>query len=125
MLDVHISDFWKDCAAILLIGVRNFPKQQVLYVEDIAGPDETDEFGLHSSRHLAALGAIQWLSDEGFIRYSLLNKQDSVDDFVITAKAFSRLLMTENNQPAFQSLEQAFFAQNSVWLESLVRSLLL
>lgn len=92
MLDVHINDFYKDCATILLQGFSNFPISQILYVEDICGPDEMDEFGLHSRRHQAALGAIIWLKDEGFIRFGAMNRQESVDDFVITATAFSRLM---------------------------------
>lgn len=125
MLDVHINDFWKDCAAILLIGLRAFPRQQTLYIEDISGPDDMDEFGLHSPRHLAALGAIQWLKDEGFIRFSHVDKQESVDEFVLCAKAFSRLLQQQEGSTLFQTLEYAFLQKDSAWLEKLMQRFLL
>ncbi|MEN9465897.1 MAG: hypothetical protein RL217_2078 [Pseudomonadota bacterium] len=125
MLDVHINDFWKDCAAILLSGLRHFPRQQTLYIEDISGPDDMDEFGLHSPRHLAALGAVQWLKDEGFIRFSHFDKQESVDEFVLCAKAFSRLLQQQDGSALFQTLEYAFLQKDSAWLERLMQQFLL
>lgn len=133
MLDVHIDDFWKDCAAILLSGMRIFPRTQTLYIEDISGPDKMDEFGLHSDRHLAALGALQWLQGEGYVRFGNLHRQDSVDDFVLTKKAFTSLLQLANpdslkgmpeqadNTPAFQVLEFALLQQDSLWLGELIQ----
>lgn len=136
MLDVHIDDFWNDCAAILLSGFRAFPRPQTLFIDDICGPDTVDEFGLHSPRHLAALGAVQWLRDEGFIRYGTLNRQESVDDFVLTGKSFSRLLSivspeslrradTEfsqpDNTPVFQVLEFARLQGNASWCGALLQ----
>ena len=49
MADIHIEEFYKD-AAIALVQLYNaFPRRVNLFVEDIAGPDEPDEFGLHSN----------------------------------------------------------------------------
>src|SRR5690554_2914840 len=133
MLDVHIHDFWKDCAAILLTGMRIFPRTQTLYIEDISGPDTIDEFGLHSDRHLAALGALQWLHEEGYVRFSNLHRQESVDDFALTSKSFTRLLAIADpeslnnipeeadNTPVFQVLEYAFLQRNSLWLGRLIQ----
>ncbi|GGY35360.1 hypothetical protein GCM10011297_05590 [Bacterioplanes sanyensis] len=107
MLDVHIDDFYKDCAAALLIGFRWFPRQQTLFIEDISGPDEMDEFGLHSPRHMAALGAVQWLQDEGFVRFGARDACRSVDDFVLTSKAFARLMKSINADDPTQTLAHA------------------
>lgn len=133
MLDVHIDDFWKDCAAILLSGMRIFPRTQTLYINDISGPDTIDEFGLHSDRHLAALGTLQWLEAEGFVRCGNLYRQESVDDFVLTIKAFNCLLglvdqsslknsaeQIDNTQ-VFQVLEFALLQQDSLWLGRLIQ----
>lgn len=124
MLDVHINDFWKDCAAILLMGLRNFPRSQTLFIEDICGPDEIDEFGLHSTRHLSALGALQWLKDEGFIRFSTFDRQESADDFVLSNKAFTRLLSKTDDDATFQTLEYAFLQKDSLWLAALMQKIL-
>jgi hypothetical protein len=124
MLDVHIDDFFKDCAVILLHGFKFFPTKQILYVEDICGPDQMDEFGLHSPRHIAAFGAIVWLKDEGYIRYSETDRQESVDEFVLTSKAFARLLKANSDNPSSylaQELEFAVLQSDSIFLSLLIR----
>lgn len=124
MLDVHIDDFFKDCAVILLHGFKCFPAKQILYVEDICGPDNIDEFGLHSPRHLAAFGAIVWLQEEGYIRYSDINRQESVDEFVLASKAFTRLLHSDANDPTTnlaQQLEYFRLQGDSIQLAHLMR----
>ncbi|MGK0250205.1 MAG: hypothetical protein ACI910_002974 [Oleispira sp.] len=124
MLDVHIDDFFKDCAVILLHGFKYFPAKQVLYVEDICGPDEADEFGLHSPRHLAGFGAIIWLQEEGYIRFSEVDRQESVDDFVLASKAFTRLLSADSEEPTTslaQKIEFARLQQDSNLLGKLMK----
>lgn len=124
MLDVHIDDFFKDCAVILLHGFKFFPTKQILYVEDICGPDQIDEFGLHSPRHIAALGAIVWLKEEGYIRFSETDRQESVDEFVLTSKAFTRLLKANSDNPSSylaQELEFAVLQSDSIFLSLLMR----
>ncbi|WP_221795277.1 hypothetical protein [Oceanobacter mangrovi] len=128
MLDVHIDEFFRDCAVILLAGLRNFPRPQTLFVEDISGPDEMDEFGLHSNRYLSAFGTICWLREEGYIRFSGFDRQESVDDFVLTATALRRLLapsrqsLKDNDTPTplFQVLEYATLQADSIWITQLV-----
>ncbi len=124
MLDVHIDDFFKDCAVILLHGFKYFPAKQILYVEDICGPDEADEFGLHSPRHLAAFGAIIWLQEEGYIRFSEIDRQQSVDEFVLASKAFTRLLAVDNEDPTTslaQKIEFFRLQADSISLSRLMR----
>lgn len=111
MLDVHIDDFFKDCAVILLHGFKYFPAKQILYVEDISGPDEVDEFGLHSPRHQAAFGAIIWLQEEGYIRFSEIDRQESVDEFVLASKAFTRLLTAQSADPTTNLAQKIEFAR--------------
>ena len=47
MSDIHIDDFFRDAAIALNRLYLSFPRPIALYVEDIIGPDEPDEFGLH------------------------------------------------------------------------------
>jgi hypothetical protein len=122
MLDVHIDDFFSDTAVILLSGLQNFPAPQILFIEDVCGPDDTDEFGLHSPRHLAALGAVQWLRDEGYVRFGVIDRQESVDDFVLTSKSFSRLIkvLRDSGEPVFLELTNARKEGDSIRLRQLM-----
>lgn len=88
MADIHIDDFCRDSARILLALYNNFPRRSAVYVEDISGPDEPDEVGLHSTRYMACLGTMVWLSDEKYLRYESLIYQDGIDQAVLTNKAF-------------------------------------
>ncbi|WP_166255411.1 hypothetical protein [Marinobacter salicampi] len=91
MADIHIEEFYKDAAVALVQLYSAFPRRINLFVEDIAGPDETDEFGLHSRRHMACFGALLWLAEEGLIRYIDTIRQDAMDQAVLTQAAFVRL----------------------------------
>lgn len=92
--ELHIEDFCKDTAKILLLLYKNFPKKITLYVEDVCGPDEPDEFGLHSPRHTSCLGAMHWLAENGFITYSQTVRQEATEDVMLTQKAFVSLSST-------------------------------
>lgn len=97
MTDIHISDFNRDVALILIRLYKEFPRQITLYVEDIAGYEEPDEFGLHSTRYLSCLGAMLWLKEEGFIRYESVVKQEAIDLVTITNPCFVLLNTASNN----------------------------
>jgi len=88
MSDIHIEDFYKDAARTFLKLYAYFPKRASVYVEDIAGEEELDEFGLHTDRHLACFGTLLWLADEGFIRYDDTIRQLAIDQAVLTHKTF-------------------------------------
>lgn len=88
LADIHIDDFCRDAALILLHLYNHFPRPQSIYVEDISGPDTPDEVGLHSKRYMACLGTMLWLADEGYLRYTSLIYQDGIDQAVLTNKAF-------------------------------------
>ncbi|WP_417514075.1 hypothetical protein [Marinobacter sp.] len=99
MADIHVEEFYKDAAIALAQLYSAFPRRIDLFVEDIAGPDETDEFGLHSKRHMACFGALLWLAEEGFLRYVDTIRQDALDQAVLSRDAFIRL-----SSPAPESL---------------------
>ncbi|WP_375193978.1 hypothetical protein [Marinobacter sp.] len=102
MADIHVEEFYKDAAIALVQLYGAFPRRINVFVEDIAGPDEPDEFGLHSKRHMACFGALLWLAEEGLIRYVDTIRQEALDQAVLTREAFIRL-----SAPAPQTLFQA------------------
>ncbi|MEE2731694.1 MAG: hypothetical protein VYA55_12810 [Pseudomonadota bacterium] len=91
MADLNILDFYKDTALILMSLQRVFPRKMELFVEDLIGPDQVDEFGLHTKRHEACFGAMLWLSDEGFLKYGATIRQEGIDQAFLTAKGLIRL----------------------------------
>jgi len=91
LADIHIEEFYKDTAIALVQLYGAFPRRLNLFVEDIAGTDDPDEFGLHSKRHMACFGALLWLADEGLLRYVDTIRQEALDQAVLTHKAFVRL----------------------------------
>lgn len=91
MADIHIDDFCRDVALVLVTLWNAFPRKYTIYVEDISGPDETDEVGLHSNRFHACFGAMLWLAEEDYIRYEALVYREGIDQAVLTNKAFALL----------------------------------
>ena len=90
-MDLQIDDFYKDCATGLLQLYQAFPRRVALYVEDLIGPSEPDEFGLPSKRHESCLGALLWLADEGYLRFDSTIHFEALDQAVLTEKGFLRL----------------------------------
>lgn len=91
MSDIHIDDFYKDAAKILVRLYRSFPRKDLLLVEDISGPDSPDEYGLHSTRYQAGFGAALWLADSGYLNYGETIRQEGMDQVILTHKAFTLL----------------------------------
>ncbi|MBE0484562.1 hypothetical protein [Marinobacter sp.] len=91
MADIHVEEFYKDVAIAMIQLYSAFPRRINLFVEDIAGPDEPDEFGLHSKRHMACFGTLLWLAEEGLLRYVDTIRQEALDQVVLTRDAFTRL----------------------------------
>jgi hypothetical protein len=90
-MDLQIDDFYRDAAAGLLLLYQAFPRKVTLYVEDLIGHEEPDEFGLPSKRHQSCLGALLWLADEGYLRFESTIQHQAIDQTVLTEKAFLRL----------------------------------
>lgn len=107
MADIHIDDFHRDCALTLLHLYALFPRPETVFVEDIAGPEDTDEFGLHSKRHLSALAAMMWLGDEGLLRHQGPIRQEALDQVVLTADAFLALNHRPRTQRPVDATEQS------------------
>ena len=59
----NIDDFYKDVAIIFLRLYATFPRKTILYVDEVCGADEPDEFGLHSERFLSGFSAMVWLAE--------------------------------------------------------------
>ncbi len=101
MADINIENFYKHIAKILSILYASFPTKTPLYVDDVAGVDDPDEYGLHSPHYTAGFFAMMWLADEDYIRYSDTIRQDGVDQAVLTHKAFLKL--TQVSEPIYMA----------------------
>ncbi len=88
MADLHIEDFYRDVAKIFLNLYALFPRKTILYVEDICGPDQPDEFGLHNPRFQAGFSAMVWLAEHGYIHFHETIRQEALDQAVLSQKAF-------------------------------------
>lgn len=88
MADLHIEDFYRDVATIFLRLYAIFPRKTILYVEDVSGPDQPDEFGLHNPRFQAAFSAIVWLADHGYLYFKDTIREEAVDQVVLSQRAF-------------------------------------
>ncbi|BFM08132.1 hypothetical protein [Halioxenophilus aromaticivorans] len=91
MADIHIADFHRDSAAILVALFRNFPRKVQLFVDDIAGSAEPDEFGLPSPRHQACFATMVWLAEAGYISYLSPIRQEALDQATLSHMAFTLL----------------------------------
>lgn len=93
-MDLQIDDFYKDSAAGLLRLHQAFPRKIALYVEDLIGREEPDEFGLPSRRHQSCLSALLWLAEEGYLRFDSTIRHEALDQAVLSEKGFLRLSRT-------------------------------
>lgn len=93
MADIHIDDFFHDCAKTLVHLYNVFPRQTSLYVDDIISPEPVDEFGLPGKRHQACFDSFLWLAREGYIHYAERVRMQGLDQVVLTEKSFLRLSM--------------------------------
>ena len=92
MKDINVDDFFNDAARALLTLYQAFPRPLTLFVEDICGPEEPDEFGMHSNRYLACFGALIWLGEEGFLRFENTINSEAIEQAVLTGRCFTLLL---------------------------------
>ncbi|MBH80014.1 MAG: hypothetical protein CMQ49_05850 [Gammaproteobacteria bacterium] len=91
MSDIHVDDFFKDGAKVLSQLYSVFPRKHSVYVEDICGPEEPDDFGVRSQRHLACFATLAWLGEEGYLRFEDVIRQEAIDQAVLTARCFTLL----------------------------------
>ncbi|KEQ17400.1 hypothetical protein [Endozoicomonas numazuensis] len=97
MADIHIDDFFHDCAKTLVHLYNTFPRLTSLYVDDIIIPEPVDEFGLPSRRHQACFDSFLWLAREGYIHYEQRVRLEGLDQVVLTEKSFLRLSLPSLN----------------------------
>jgi hypothetical protein len=88
MADIHIDDFYRDVAKILVRLYAVFPRKTALYVEDISGPDQPDEFGLHHPRFEACFSTMVWLAEHGYLNFQDTIRQEALDQVALSQKAF-------------------------------------
>ena len=91
MADINIENFYRHIGKSLSILYAAFPTKSPIYVDDVAGIDEPDEYGLHSPDYTSGFFALIWLGDEGYLRYADTIRQDGIDQAALTHKAFLRL----------------------------------
>jgi hypothetical protein len=96
MADLHIDDFYRDCAMIFLRLYATFPRKTVLYVDDICGPDTPDEFGLHSERHQACFSAMTWMAEAGYLSFTETIREEALDQAVLSQRGF--LLLSSRSE---------------------------
>ena len=107
MADLHIDDFYRDVAKIFLRLYAIFPRKITLYVEDISGPDEPDEFGLHHPRFEACFSTMVWLAEHGYLNFEDNVRQEALDEVVLSQKAFLLLASRSELQLAAPAPGQA------------------
>lgn len=134
MSDLHIDDFYKDSAKILVQLFKQFPRRQNLWVDDICGPDTPDEFGLHSERYQAGFSAMLWLAEQGWFDFvdMIHQPQLGLDQAVLSQSAF--LALTANLEPMAEppaihnnrinAIRAAIKAKSSSQLEQQIQALL-
>ena len=91
MSDIHIDDFYRDAAIALHRLYASFPRRVAVFVDEIAGPVTTDEFGVPAERFLACFGTLLWLADEGYLRYADTIRTEAIDQAVLTGRCFNAL----------------------------------
>ncbi|NRB42938.1 MAG: hypothetical protein HRU20_31470 [Pseudomonadales bacterium] len=118
MPDIHIEEFYHDVACILTSLYATFPRLSTVYVEDIAGPDTVDEYGLHSERHLSCFSTLLWLKKHQLIHFEDCIRQEAVDQATLTQSSFLVLntragIMTDQNHQALTKLP-AYLAEAQI-----------
>ena len=91
MSGIHIDEFYADATHIIVSLFGVFPRPVSIFAEDICGPDEPDEYGLHSHRYQACFATMLWLGEEGYLRYADVIRSDAVDQAVLSGRCFSIL----------------------------------
>jgi len=108
MFDIHIEEFYRDCTKILKQLYQAFPKKSNVYVEDISGPDQADEYGLHSDRFQCCFGAMLWLAEEEFISFESTLRQEALDQAILSSKGL-RLMSSICHDEFMNTITDAIF----------------
>jgi len=87
MADLHMADFYRDTASILVQLYNQFPQKTILFAEDICGPNSPDEFGLPSPRFQRCFSSMIWLAEAGLLHYTTPIRQEALDQAVLSRTA--------------------------------------
>lgn len=90
-MDLHIDDFYRDCALGLVMLYQSFPRPVTLYMDDMVGVLPPDEVGLPHPRQQHCLSTLLWLASEGYLRHLGTLGYEALDQAELTEKAFVRL----------------------------------
>lgn len=115
--DLHIDDFCQDVARCFIQLYKRFPLKEILYLDDICGPDEVDEFGLHSKRYLACLAAVEWLANADYLRYDSTIREEAYEGAVLTHKAFAFLAEFESDRSRYPTFYKKTTSNESETVE--------
>lgn len=128
MLDIHITEFYNDTGRILATLYAQFPRLNTLWVSDICGPDTPDEFGLQSPRYLACYATVLWLQEEGYLRYSEIDRHDAINNCCLTEKGYLALAgiaeLSEGAERPIDQLRAGIKDASSIAIEKAVQRVL-
>ena len=116
MSDINIDDFLKDAAKVLTVLYTRFPKRHTVFVEDICGPQEIDEFGMPNERHISCFSTLLWLGEENYLRFEDTIRQEAIDQAVLTGHCFTLLCQATDrftNTPESESLPESIRLEQS------------
>ncbi len=99
MNDLNVDDFFHDAARTLVTLYQVFPRRRAIFVEDVSGPEEPDEFGMHSDRYLACYSTLLWLGEESYLRFEETISHDAIDQAVLTGRCFTLLSSPPEDLP--------------------------
>jgi len=91
-VDLHIDDFRRDCAIILLRLYNHFPRQYSIYISEITQEGYEDEFGLINARYEACLATMYWLAEENLLTYKSEMPNEGIEQATLTLKGYQLLL---------------------------------
>lgn len=121
---IYIEDFHRDVAIAMLRLYGTFPRPAALYVDEIAGSDDPDEYGVQSERHQRCLGSLIWLGQEGLIRYQDTIGVEGIDGAVLTLRGFRALHEGSGPDPEQLTINQIRDAIRERDSEAVKRSVL-
>ena len=123
MFDIHICDFYHDLSQIFTQLHARFPREETLWLDEVCGEDELDEYGMHSKRYMSCFGTVLFLEREGFIRFSSEEGLNGFNHCVLTLKGFQNLNKFKPNtqSPAIDEIRKSIREKSSDAIEESVK----
>jgi hypothetical protein len=121
--DIHIDDFFKDAAKTLVRLYLTFPRKATVFVEEVAGPVTTDEFGVPGTRFLSCFGTLLWLAEEGYLRYDEAIRMEAIDQAVLTGRCFGVLTMRADGEMTAEALPASVAVEHATYIHRIREAL--